>query len=192
MCFVIVSHSGYLFSNLIFMLVFYLYFIHTFLFSTLFHDVLFFFVLYTVFCTFGVLYLLLLFFFFFKHKTAYKMRISDWSSDVCSSDLAAIEALPGRDMERERAVCRGTEGRLEFHALDHERGIVLAHLLPLGGDKPHHDARHRRRHDIVGTGVAGRFVKGDGVDPDQLMDMAAEMDPKPVPVARIGDRKSVV
>src|SRR3546814_6288383 len=33
--------------------------------------------------------LLLLFFFFFKQKTAYEMRISDWSSDVCSSDLFA-------------------------------------------------------------------------------------------------------
>src|SRR3546814_19820737 len=37
--------------------------------------------------------------FFIKHKTAYEMRISDWSSDVCSSDLAgqaAIDALaPG-------------------------------------------------------------------------------------------------
>src|SRR3546814_4359108 len=31
------------------------------------------------------------FFFFFKQKTAYEMRISDWSSDVCSSDLH----LPG-------------------------------------------------------------------------------------------------
>src|SRR3546814_1202506 len=30
---------------------------------------------------------LILFFFFFKQKTAYEMRISDWSSDVCSSDL---------------------------------------------------------------------------------------------------------
>src|SRR3546814_1871570 len=29
------------------------------------------------------------FVFFFKQKTAYEMRISDWSSDVCSSDLAA-------------------------------------------------------------------------------------------------------
>src|SRR3546814_14051932 len=28
-------------------------------------------------------------FFFFKQKTAYEMRISDWSSDVCSSDLAS-------------------------------------------------------------------------------------------------------
>src|SRR3546814_3682414 len=29
-------------------------------------------------------------FFFFKQKTAYEMRISDWSSDVCSSDLALV------------------------------------------------------------------------------------------------------
>src|SRR3546814_4167582 len=29
--------------------------------------------------------------FFFKQKTAYEMRISDWSSDVCSSDLTAIQ-----------------------------------------------------------------------------------------------------
>src|SRR3546814_1909854 len=36
-------------------------------------------------------FVLLLFFifFFFKQKTAYEMRISDWSSDVCSSDLIA-------------------------------------------------------------------------------------------------------
>src|SRR3546814_2194889 len=31
-------------------------------------------------------------FFFYKQKTAYEMRISDWSSDVCSSDLNYIEA----------------------------------------------------------------------------------------------------
>src|SRR3546814_5053319 len=31
--------------------------------------------------------ILFCFFFFFKQKTAYEMRISDWSSDVCSSDL---------------------------------------------------------------------------------------------------------
>src|SRR3546814_8017787 len=40
-----------------------------------------------------------MFFFFFKQKTAYEMRISDWSSDVCSSDLIRgdwdkISALP--------------------------------------------------------------------------------------------------
>src|SRR3546814_11338649 len=31
--------------------------------------------------------------FFFKQKTAYEMRISDWSSDVCSSDLVVIQDL---------------------------------------------------------------------------------------------------
>src|SRR3546814_10980571 len=32
--------------------------------------------------------------FFFKQKTAYEMRISDWSSDVCSSDLAGDDFTP--------------------------------------------------------------------------------------------------
>src|SRR3546814_3780777 len=32
-------------------------------------------------------------FFFFKQKTAYEMRISDWSSDVCSSDLARRQGI---------------------------------------------------------------------------------------------------
>src|SRR3546814_7304000 len=34
-------------------------------------------------------------FFFFKQKTAYEMRISDWSSDVCSSDLEAEKTQQG-------------------------------------------------------------------------------------------------
>src|SRR3546814_7139941 len=33
------------------------------------------------------------YFFFFKQKTAYEMRISDWSSDVCSSDLVDREVF---------------------------------------------------------------------------------------------------
>src|SRR3546814_6527415 len=41
--------------------------------------------------------LFLLFFFFFKQKTAYEMRISDWSSDVCSSDLAPAVFQFGAD-----------------------------------------------------------------------------------------------
>src|SRR3546814_7784804 len=36
-------------------------------------------------CVLGVMFCILVF--FFKQKTAYEMRISDWSSDVCSSDL---------------------------------------------------------------------------------------------------------
>src|SRR3546814_4868751 len=47
-------------------------------------------------------YLVVDLFFFFKQKTAYEMRISDWSSDVCSSDLldgvaAAPLGAPGGD-----------------------------------------------------------------------------------------------
>src|SRR3546814_1938633 len=38
-------------------------------------------------CVLFVFFATLLLFFFFKQKTAYEMRISDWSSDVCSSDL---------------------------------------------------------------------------------------------------------
>src|SRR3546814_12922806 len=54
--------------------------------------------------------MLLSWFFFFKQKTAYEMRISDWSSDVCSSDLHAIHAAitdcrnAGIDLERDPAV----------------------------------------------------------------------------------------
>src|SRR3546814_15465533 len=39
-----------------------------------------------------------MFFFFFKQKTAYEMRISDWSSDVCSSDLDAEGGPHAGDM----------------------------------------------------------------------------------------------
>src|SRR3546814_1964701 len=35
-----------------------------------------------------------IYYFFFKQKTAYEMSISDWSSDVCSSDLVEIVARP--------------------------------------------------------------------------------------------------
>src|SRR3546814_7282782 len=37
---------------------------------------------------------IMLWFFFFKQKTAYEMRISDWSSDVCSSDLGQLGVVP--------------------------------------------------------------------------------------------------
>src|SRR3546814_2371905 len=40
------------------------------------------------------LYLFLFYLFFFKQKTPSELRISDWSSDVCSSDLPAAEAGP--------------------------------------------------------------------------------------------------
>src|SRR3546814_9793674 len=54
--------------------------------------------------------LLIVCIFFFKQKTAYEMRISDWSSDVCSSDLPP--RAPARDPDRDgQAPLR--PGRLE-------------------------------------------------------------------------------
>src|SRR3546814_11373177 len=45
-------------------------------------------------------------FFFFKQKTAYDMRISDWSSDVCSSDLRPDARCP-RNKQATAAPCPG-------------------------------------------------------------------------------------
>src|SRR3546814_2781656 len=45
-------------------------------------------------CCILILLVVLCFFFFFKQKTAYEMRISDWSSDVCSSDLVVEHHPP--------------------------------------------------------------------------------------------------
>src|SRR3546814_3359593 len=64
---------------------------------------------------------MLFFFFFFKQKTAYEMRISDWSSDVCSSDLAS-DGRGGRthaDYRREGAhdVARRVRGTPNAHRL---------------------------------------------------------------------------
>src|SRR3546814_4016922 len=53
-------------------------------------------------CICSLLVVLVDFFFFFKQKTAYEMRISDWSSDVCSSDLLELAGDPfgtGEDLE---------------------------------------------------------------------------------------------
>src|SRR3546814_4555003 len=41
---------------------------------------------------------------FFKQKTAYEMRISDWSSDVCSADLQVGEAVLGARIEAEQGL----------------------------------------------------------------------------------------
>src|SRR3546814_5806005 len=49
-----------------------------------------------------------LLFFFFKQKTAYEMRISDWSSDVCSSDLSPVHAAsPAGDQQGHLADAQG-------------------------------------------------------------------------------------
>src|SRR3546814_19658768 len=58
--------------------------------------------------------MVVLVFVFFKQKTAYEMRISDWSSDVCSSDLpsAGPSASPmSRRIRRSRAAASRSRGR---------------------------------------------------------------------------------
>src|SRR3546814_6209285 len=49
---------------------------------------------------------LFLMFFFFKQKTAYEMRISDWSSDVCSSDLYVRLLIPSNPADCSAAAAR--------------------------------------------------------------------------------------
>src|SRR3546814_7946198 len=73
-------------------------------------------------------------FFFFKQKTAYEMRISDWSSDVCSSDLLAligdgqIEQTPGR--QRDRGAKRQPRVQHPPSAAANAGHDRLAHLRP--------------------------------------------------------------
>src|SRR3546814_1703033 len=68
--------------------------------------------------------------FFFKQKTAYEMRISDWSSDVCSSDLVRVGGAEGRDhaaqLPGQRGRGHGSE-RVETSAPPHYP--ALAHRL---------------------------------------------------------------
>src|SRR3546814_1175300 len=53
-------------------------------------------------------------FFFFKQKTAYEMRISYWSSDVCSSDLCPGRALVGRQGLAARRLSHGRRWSLQL------------------------------------------------------------------------------
>src|SRR3546814_3425774 len=54
------------------------------------------------------------FLFFFKQKTAYEMRISDWSSDVCSSDLSVGEWLDAEEVVLEKSEARnGSDPRAD-------------------------------------------------------------------------------
>src|SRR3546814_9326422 len=64
-----------------------------------------------------------LFFFFFKQKTAYEMRISDWSSDVCSSDLLGTAR---RDDHRERQHARPADAAEEIGFVFRYGGAIWA------------------------------------------------------------------
>src|SRR3546814_18231571 len=81
-------------------------------------------------------------FFFFKQKTAYEMRISDWSSDVCSSDL------PGLVAALAQRVVDNPPPRLALAHLG-----VEARQVPAGAD-PGHEALHQFRLRRLGRQVA--------------------------------------
>src|SRR3546814_1542777 len=93
-----------------------------------------------------------LLFFFFKQKTAYEMRISDWSSDVCSSDLGGDEAdVAGAAFQRvERRHLGQPEVAVDAIELGEQR------LVAFGGG-------HRRiTAGVEGEGGAGaRRMVGD-------------------------------
>src|SRR3546814_12950510 len=84
--------------------------------------------------------LILLCIFFFKQKTAYEMRISDWSSDVCSSDLAVgVEQLAVRQAARVRNVARREAGaRIALFAGEACRRARIDHLLGAAADVREH------------------------------------------------------
>src|SRR3546814_2300068 len=63
-------------------------------------------------------------FFFFKQKTAYELRISDWSSDVCSSDLHG--ALVQHDRVVVAGAYEGDVGQVRHRAVGQ---VLRAHLV---------------------------------------------------------------
>src|SRR3546814_4208594 len=79
----------------------------------------------------------LYFIFFFKQKTAYEMRISDWSSDVCSSDLAGGA---GRSADERASQLR--DPRRPADAARQGRGVR-------GGARAPEGARGRSGHPVA-------------------------------------------
>src|SRR3546814_6388235 len=98
-------------------------------------------------------------FFFFKQKTSYEMRISDWSSDVCSSDLGDA-AQPRRDREADdrdlhQPLASESAGepageRRHDRGGDDVRGQYPGDLIGRG----RHTAAHVRQRDVDEIGTA--------------------------------------
>src|SRR3546814_18084306 len=102
-----------------------------------------------------------LYFFFFKQKTAYEMRISDWSSDVCSSDLAAIWTSTDTEA-RKRGEQTGLD-TLVVHALNDANWMLGAIWLSVSKL-----TRYVRR---LGSTVARLKLKGIDGGPHQRVRM---------------------
>src|SRR3546814_2779413 len=87
-----------------------------------------------------------MFFFFFKQKTAYEMRISDWSSDVCSSDLLLTTTDP---WFRPNDCTLGPDGAL--YVTDFYNRIIGHYEVPLT-----HPGRDRERGRIWKISYTGK------------------------------------
>src|SRR3546814_9059102 len=70
-------------------------------------------------------------FFFFKQKTAYEMRISDWSSDVCSSDLIVLAVNKMDLVDYDRGVFDAIVA--DYRAFTSSIGIADFTAIPLSG-----------------------------------------------------------
>src|SRR3546814_12507981 len=84
----------------------------------------------------GMLELCCVFFFFFKQKTAYEMRISDWSSDVCSSDLGqpfGKRIRPPQLQKGRKAVVNGSARGIDGGEIGFRR---FGHLDQTPGEQP--------------------------------------------------------
>src|SRR3546814_2792951 len=89
--------------------------------------------------------------FFFKQKTAYEMRISDWSSDVCSSDLDSIayawEFITSADwlgIDKNRLLVTVYHNDDEAYGIWHEQVGVPADRIVRNGDSPGTDRKSTR------------------------------------------------
>src|SRR3546814_9046629 len=91
----------------------------------------------------------MLFFFFFKQKTAYEMRISDWSSDVCSSDLGEAAGPLQAGLATAAAL-----------VLDQRNGTLAAQMDALPDDEDIAGAPSRKDdgRDAVSEARPGSFV----------------------------------
>src|SRR3546814_6274811 len=84
--------------------------------------------------------MILFVFFFFKQKTAYELRISDWSSDVCSSDLPLRRTTAEQQVPRV-CKCGGCwiwMGKCRFSKVcvgSTEIGAEMAQILVADGDE---------------------------------------------------------
>src|SRR3546814_14243076 len=92
-----------------------------------------------------------LYVFFFKQKTAYEMRISDWSSDVCSSDLSS-PARTGRPGRTPPAPLGSPTGSARWHG-----GRIGCRCRPPPAPRPAQALRQRRRRDRKSV-VSGKSV----------------------------------